>query len=265
MQPMTPITPADPEAELRAVQGRYGRQFSAIRDNLLNSRRSDLVESGRARVLDMTDPLAILPMSRELSRGSHAARRVLLEALQRFSQDEATLNIAVLALVEADAELRDLALAELRRRDDPRVVSQFRTALRSDADGIVARAAYGLGELRARSAVSDLIDVLTAERTKLVEITVPAYFQQFACAFRPQVVLSGTHLGAAGLATPAIGVADDGAGFATLTTRFAWRNVTVMRSEVLEALKKLTGENFGFDVQRWTQWFQDERQPAEGD
>ena len=36
-------------------------------------------------------------------------------------------------------------------------------------------------------------------------------------------------------------------------------NVTVYRTEVREALCKITGRDFGFDMDAWAQWYQENR------
>ena len=37
-------------------------------------------------------------------------------------------------------------------------------------------------------------------------------------------------------------------------------NVTVFRTEVLEALKRLTGQNFGFEHEQWRLWYEENMQ-----
>jgi hypothetical protein len=38
-----------------------------------------------------------------------------------------------------------------------------------------------------------------------------------------------------------------------------WRWVTVFRTDVLEALRRITGQNFGFEQDQWREWYANSR------
>lgn len=248
--------PADSEEDARlvaAVQSDWFRRIRAIRSNLLEGSSERLLAEGRRRILEIRDPLAILPLTRVLSTGPRAAREVLVEALAQFPQDEATLNLAVLALLDDDEGVRRRALTELLRRQDPRVIPQFREALYTNSDKLIRRAAIALGTLQAAAAIPDLIDVLTAQRRRIVEV--PVYIASYERSFD---TISSISLG--GLTSvryrPSIGVVFNPSVFAD--TALAERDVTVFRTEVLEALKAITGQNFGFDAAAWRRWYEEQ-------
>jgi len=245
---------ADDQARLlRAVQGEWLRRIRAIRHAYLERRGPRLLEEGRARILEITDPLAVLPLAAVLSDGDENCRLLLVEALSAFPQDEATLNLAVMALLDPSPRVRDRALAEMRRRNDQRVVAEYRQALMHGSDLLVARAATALGYLQADEAVPDLIDSLTARRRRWVEVPVETYLGGWSCAFSGIMV----HIGSTRLlCPPRLGVCGVYGTFVP-DTRNEWRYrlVTVYRTEVLEALKQITGQNFGFDRQKWHQWY----------
>ncbi len=250
--------PAVAEAKLiRAVQGEWTRRIRAIRTGLLESSSERHVEGGRRQIGEIRDPLAIVPLARVLASGNRVCRELLVDRLSAFPQDEATMNLAVLALTDRDADIRSRALAELRRRDDPRVSAQYRKALRSDNDELIRRAAVGLGALGAAEAVPELIEMLTVQRNKMVEVPVRTYFGGWLNDFdEPTTVsLSGAlrvnH-------NPEIGVVDYTGGVA-VDNVFRLQRVTVYRTEVLEALKQLTGQNFGFDAAEWRTWYEERR------
>jgi hypothetical protein len=247
--------PEDRQRLARAIQGQWARRIKAIRDSLLESPLEQNVTEGRGRILEIKDPLAILPLSQVLSGGSAACRALLIEALGQFREDEATMNLAVLALVDRSDEIRSRAVAELVRRNDPRVVAQFKEALRSASDVILRRAAYGLGQLKAREVIPNLVDVLTAERNKWIEVPVIRYFDDLRRTFdRPTTVFVGDRYEV--LHIPEIGVWSP---FSDIENEWRLARVTVFRTEVLEALKQITGVNFGFETADWRRWYEEQR------
>lgn len=254
----SPEDSAEAEAKLvRAVQGEWMRRIRAIRTGLLDSLNERHVEDGRRQIGEIRDPLAIVPLARVLAGGDRVCRELLVDRLAAFPQDEATMNLAVLALTDREADIRSRALAELRRRDDPRVSAQYRKALRSDNDELIRRAAVGLGALGAAEAVPELIETLTVQRNKMVEVPVRTYFGGWLSDFNEPttVSLSGAlrvnH-------NPEIGVVDYTGGVA-VDNVFRLQRVTVYRTEVLEALKQLTGQNFGFEAAEWRTWYEERR------
>jgi hypothetical protein len=249
----------DEEQVVEAIQAHWSVRIAAIKKNMLESSVSRQVQEGRRKIVAIRDPLAILPLARLLSRGSWACRDALVEALSNFPQDEATLNLAALALVDGNAGIRRRALVELQRRDDPRVIPQFRRALHSDSDRLIRRAATGLGALEAQAAVLELIDVLRARRRQWVEVPVRRYFGEYPITFDTPTVITFGHASEI-RHNPMLGVPAIGGGFVIASTELQVRDVTVFRTEVLEALKVITGENFGFDEAAWRRWYE-EQQP----
>lgn len=237
---------------VRAIQTRWYQRLRAIKSARLDSGDEALVRKGAAQIRAIRDPVAIVPLVDVLREGSEACRLLLVEALSAFPQDEATMHLALVGLVEAYAAPRRRAVAELVRRQDGHVIAHYRAALHCGNDVVLKRAAYGLGELRAAGAVPDLIDLLTAERTKAVEvpaqdwlIRVPNYFFEERVASLPR-----------GAARSGRSHADIGIHLWAHEVSNVWtrRRVTVYRTEVREALRKITGEDFGFDAAAWQRW-----------
>jgi len=250
---------SDDEKVVAAIQAQWTVQIRAIKRNLLEASVDRLQQRGRERIVAIRDPLAILPLARLLSNGNWACRDALVEVLSRFPQDEATMNLAVLALVDHDESIRKRALAELQRRNDPRVIPQFRQALASDNDPLIRRAAFGLKVLEAMSAVPDLIDVLKAQRRKLVEVSTRSYFYDFPAVFDSPTVVTLGELSQI-RHRPMLGIESIGLGHVSVQREYQMRDVTVYRTEVREALRKITGADFGFDEAAWRRWYQ-EQQP----
>lgn len=251
--------PAERERLARAIQGQWNRRIRTIKQTLLDSREDRLVQEGRIRILDIKDPLAIYPLAQVLSAGNTTCRAVLVESLSTFPDDEATMNLAVMGLIDRDAGVRERALTELAQRKDPRVVAQYRQALRNGNDAILARAAAALGQLGAMEAVPDLIDALTVRRNRWVEQPVRRYFAGWPSIFyRTQPLYAGATLEVSHL--PQIGVPHDAVYFESdVATEWKYRPVTVYRTEVLEALKRITGQNFGFEREPWLRWVEESK------
>ncbi len=276
--------PAETNADrlIRAALAHWDR-MAQIYGDMLESGVREKADLARKKLRAIRDPLAIMPLCEVLTTRDVACRQALLEVLCMFPHDEATMGLGAMSLLDSDDELRRAAVGELVRRADPRVVAQFRKALQTEGDVLVKRAAYALGELRARDALGELIDLLTAERVKSVEVPVRAYFSTWPTEFLtpdPDWGLvsvrgyEGGGWGACGV-WPGVprpsgygtswgwsrGVRDrywDRCGRWILATVIGshWdvQPVTVLRTEVLEALRKITGQDYGFDRAAWQRW-----------
>jgi hypothetical protein len=241
-------TPEELERLATAIQLDWQLQIQAIKSTLLDSVLPEAAAEGRRRILEIQDPLAIVPLVRILGAGDLSCRQLLLEALRRFPDDVATANLAAIALADPSREVRRDTISILTRRQDPRVVDRFRQALQTDDDALVCRAAEGLGALRAREAVPDLISALTALRERMVTVRADTYHGNFTVPFTGGYTQIGSlriPLGAQ------IGVAWPGP---STPNPEALMEVTVYRSEVLEALRRITGADFGFDQAAWARW-----------
>lgn len=248
----------DDERMVAAIQTQWTVRIRSIKKNKLESGVARLIRDGRQKIVEIRDPLAILPLARLLSDGNWACRDALVEVLSRFPHDEATMNLAALALVDSDEEIRRRALVELKRRDDPRIVPQLRRALTSNNDPLIRRAAFGLGMLEATPAVPDLIEALKARRRKLVEVSTRSYFGQYPITFDTPTVIALGQVSAI-RHHPVLGIPAIGSGLVFVNSEYQMRNVTVFRTEVLEALKRITGENFGFDGAAWHRWYEEQQ------
>lgn len=246
----------DPARVARVIQAQWRQRIRAIKRSFLDSSTPRLLDEGRLRILEIRDPLAILPLAETLGAGNPLCRQVLVAALAAFPDDEATMNLAILGLLDPEFDVREQALHEVARRQDPRVIAQYRDALRTGDDVLVGRAAAALGFLAADEAVPDLIDALTVARHKWVEVPTRRWVQFWPALFTAPIIIcySGVTLA---LHEPQIGVCRGPAWgqWAVGANRWAYRRVTVRRTEVLEALKRITGENFGFERERWRRWY----------
>jgi hypothetical protein len=105
--------------------------------------------------------------------------------------------------------------------------------------------------------VPELIDLLTVQRTKMVEVSTRTYFGDYVITFDTPTVIS---LGSVAHIQhhPVLGLPALGTGLVFVNRDYQLRNVTVFRTEVMEALKRITGQNFGFDAAAWRRWYEEQ-------
>lgn len=243
----------NPQKLAAAIQGTWRRRIYGVRVGMLDSSLPQQVERGRQRIAEIKDPLAIIPLVQVLSEGGPVCREILVEALARFPEDAATVNVAALALADPVADIRHRAVVELARRQDSRVTAQFRKALESGDEVLIRRAAEALGALRAAEAIPDLVNVLKGRRKMVVEVPAPRYFGALGDAFAPAITWIGSMRA---VVHPLVAV-NNPVTWIELQRRYM--QVTVFRTEVLEALRQITGQDFGFDAVQWARWYEESR------
>ncbi len=249
------------------VQGLYrGRLAKGDGAGAKKGRRGKLArkfEDGREKILAIDDPFALPALTKILSAGNEPSRILLVEVLSQFEQDEATMNLIVLTVLDPSSLIRKLAALELLRRDDPRSVRNLRDALHSSDEDILRNAATALGILKARSAADDLISVLSRVERRRVLVSRPTFlrviYTTYGCCCRyphgRRYVIYNPE---------GIGVMTDGTMVGT-RSRFEMRTVSVCRTEVQEALIAMTGQNFGFDREKWRLWFLEQEKKTQRD
>lgn len=208
---------------------------------------------GRKQLLSIQDPLAIPAISNVLSKGSEPVRRVMIECLSQFLQDEATMNLLVVAVLDGSPEIRRLAAVELIPRKDDRLVDRLRDAVASSDEFTLRNAAAALGTIKAKAAVPDLVNVLSRETKQLVEVTRPVFFRRVTSSFGggTTVLVDDEQYY---YRPDRIGVIDPEVVMSTHTTTEV-QIVSIYRTEVQEALISITGVNHGFDGDAWMKWW----------
>jgi len=209
----------------------------------------------RKQLLAIQDPLAIPAITNVLARGSESARRVMIECLSQFLQDEATMNLLVVAVIDPSPEIRRLAAIELIPRKDDRLIDRLRDGLAAPDEGTIRNAAAALGVIRAKSAVPDLIGVLSRETRQLVQVTRPVFFRKITTTFGGGTTVRVDNQNYY-YRPDRIGVVDPEVMMGTETTT-ELHTVSIYRTEVQEALIAITGENHGFDGDAWLKWWRE--------
>lgn len=222
--------------------------------------RSKKFRQGREQILAIRDPLALPALTGVLSTGNEAARLVLVESLSQFDEDEATMNLLVVALLDPSPVVRKEAAIELIPRNDNRVIARLRDALSNKDEGVIRNAASALGVLKARMAVDDLINVLSKEVRQTVRVSRPVYLGTIYSTFGGhRRVVHGRRL--LRYHPASIGVLGTSTYVGT-STHYERQTVSIHRTEVQEALIAITGQNFGFDMTAWRQWWRQQAQPG---
>ncbi len=250
-----PATEDDPARLEAAIRVQWTRKLRAWRAAYLDSRDDALFERGVEQLRTVRDPLAIIPLIDVLGGGDVRLRRLMIDAVSKYDVDEATLNLTVIALFDPAPEIRTLAITELVRRDDPRILGQLRAALQSQNEALIRRAAIVLGEMHAREAVPQLIGLLRARQERGVDVPVNVYLGTLTAAFSgpTQIDLGGGARIVHGPALASGNLSDN-----VINVR-QQQIVTVFRSEVLDALRSITGKDFGFDQNQWAAWLQEQQ------
>lgn len=235
--------------KVRAI--RTGRLDGPDRDEL-----HPLFIEGRKQILAIKDPLALPALAGILSGGSESTRTLLVEALSKFPQDEATMNLLVVALFDPSPQIRRAAAVELIPRKDERVVMRLIDALASDEEQVLRNAATALGVLKAEQAVEPLIPRLEYKTRGPVSVPRNVYFDDVFRDFRRPtiIVIDGRQVVHVPYEICALG---PGSVIGTYWTTEI-QTISVYRTEVQEALIAITGTNFGFDANAWRAWWRTE-------
>ena len=265
----------------------WTRRIKVLHEALVSG-PADRATDAETRLLAIRDAHAVNPVLRILGADANPSVRILGgRALGAISGPEADSALVKRALDETDDTVRTALATELARRDPSDVVPGLTRALRSKQPLLINRAAWALNQLNARTAVPALIAAMfsTEYRTEMVPVgggsgggvnfgsvssttgpsfgnyTGTTYLAQTTPVVGPGVVAfgatgvplgSGVALGNGGGVT-GTGVSIGGGGGGV---RYMPQTVTIQHPniEVLAALVKLTGRDFGYDQASWRRW-----------
>jgi hypothetical protein len=266
------------EAQITALQGSWVRRLKLLRQSLLNG-KEDRRREAEAQLMAIRDADAVVPLVRVFGQDDRPRRIVLAQVLSAIGGREASTALVRRVLDEPDNEVRSITFDHLKLRGDDGVAGQFARALLAADIEVINRAAWALGNLNALEAVPRLVAVLITSEQRIVLEPPPGVGGVGpAMPAGPGPTLRGMTNGGVVLQSPpaisngvvAYGVAavpwyQMTPGVATAAglnpgvqinqmpepkvATFTYRNV-----EVLAALQKLTGQDFGYDVDAWHKW-----------
>lgn len=189
------------------------------------------------QIREIKDPTAVKAIKGQLhDEKNPRLRKMWLETLGRIDSPAARSVLVDISLNDGDVEMRLSAVDELAKSKDHDVVVQYVKALKNKENVIINRAAVGLAAMEDKSSVHPLIDVLVTTHQKTVQ--------------------EGN--GQIGAAFPTNG--SGGPGGLSVGSRTVTIKQTFQNEDVRNALVRITGINFQFDIDRWKAWHAAQKQ-----
>jgi len=198
----------------------------------------------RKEILSIRDPYAVSALAAALeSDDRRSARLVYAEALGNLATPAARMALARAAMEDPASDVRLTCLEQLQSQPDPAVVDYFIDQLQSKENQAVHRAAAGLATLQDPLAVPALIDALVTSHKRTL-------------GGRSGNISTGFGMGPGGSAGP---------GGLSLGQRPKVVKIDVPNQPVLDALARITGQNFGFSEPAWKAWYSQSHTPEDVD
>lgn len=257
-----------PQQKLRREQSAADRQirqefFRRVKRQLALIRGGSEVERATARkdLISLRDPLAVDALMSVLAdKGSVSERKLLVESLAEIDGPESGGALLELAMADDDQSVRWAATDALKPRKSPGLVQAVAVNLRHASNARVNRAADVLAELREPNVAPALIDALSTRH----RYTRPPTQAEIARAMAGSIQAIGP-APASGGQSAAPGLAPGVQAFGVSTPP---REVTVVEErqnpQVRAALVELTGQDLGYDRDRWRDWLRRRVKPTSG-
>jgi hypothetical protein len=253
-----------------AAQASWLSRIKMLRQAIVNGPDGRRREA-ESQLMTIRDPEAVGPLVRIFGADERPQRIILAHVLATISGPASTSAQVQQLLNDPDDGVRATVYDRLKERDEPGVVPLLIRALKSSNLDRINRAAWALGNLGAAEAVPKLIPVLVSTDMQIVMVSpddpsqggdggsgmplaplgvtkngnvavlTPPVVGNGVVAYGAAVVPYGAF--AAGASPPAPRLPEPG------VATFTYRNV-----EVLKALEKLTGQDFGYDAEAWMNW-----------
>ncbi|MCA9075417.1 MAG: HEAT repeat domain-containing protein [Planctomycetaceae bacterium] len=215
---------------------------------------------GMQRLGDIADPNAIAALVTELAdHDNREARMFLVKQLSEMPDPRTVSPLVQQSLHDVDAQVREAAIQAIDDSKREHAISLYIAALGNEARLIVRRAGYALGKAGNRSAIPALIAALVTQHRYRVAYTEST--PTFAIGNDRSIGFAGNSTGL----TPEVealartGQLPYGAVVDMSQVKTVTKSTVVTRAqrnvEVLDALKSLSGENFGFDERTWQLWW----------
>lgn len=253
----------DDQSVVAAQHSSWARQIRVLRLAMQSGDPARRLEAEQ-QVRAIKDPAAVRPLLQAFGQDPEPFRTFLAGTLGAIPGIEASRALVDQLLAEDVPEVRTSILAEVRERNPDDVFPLLARTLKSKNPPLINRAAWALGQLDAVATVPSLVGALTTieERWTWVQpssaATGPSFYSGYGISV-PVVnaVVAPGAVAFGATAVPLIGPAPSVSRFGTgprgepipVKYPFEHRNV-----EVRAALRKLTGQDFGFDVPTWKRW-----------
>jgi hypothetical protein len=262
--------------KLSAAQGSWLRRIRLLRQALMSG-SSDRRREAESQLMAIRDSDAVRPLVRVFGQ-DEAPRRILLAlVLSAIAGPESTAALVQRILDEPDSEVRTVTFDHLKQRNDAGVSRRFIRALGSEDVKVINRAAWALGNLNALESVPHLVPMLITYEDRIVvppldggSLPTPnmpaapgvvprAYSNYGVVVTTPPAVSNGVIASGMGVipwygVPPGLVPGGNYAGPSKPPQDAHVETFTYQNVEVLGALQKLTGEDFGYDIEAWRRW-----------
>jgi hypothetical protein len=281
----------DAETAKTAESQSWLRRLTSIRSNLL-SRSEAQIRGAEEQLNDIKEPAAVPAVVRVLAADQDPTLRKLgARVLSSIHGKEAAAALVDRLLAETEPDVRQAVMLELNRSKEANIVPRLVQALGSKSLEVVNRAAWGLGNLNATSSVPKLVPALTMTDMQLVWVPSTNGGGQgmgiamnggggagFGVHNKSIPILTGPAVGAGVVAYGMTSVPSSAfgggvsvglnggvaGGGAEAAPEPKYVQVTNNNTEVLAALVKLTGQDFGYDIPAWRRWLATSYKPDTG-
>jgi len=267
---------SEESAQLSAAQTTWVRRIRLLRQAMAAS-SEDRRRTAEAELMHIREVEAVHPLVKVLGNDAAPFRTLLAHVLGAIPGKESNRALVEMLLAETEDDVRNVILDRVREHDEAATVPQLVKGLRSENVKVVNRAAWALGNLEVVTAVPALVAALvTSEerviyptdaenqaanpggnmlpgpalmamnRSSLAFLTPPAMapgvvaYGGFTVPYLSQDQLTGGFLST---------LPPSGRGPVPRVVTYTYQNV-----EVLGALIKLTGQDFGYDGSAWRRW-----------
>jgi len=233
-------------------------EIQNISITLLGSGDAAKWDEGRMRMLMIRDPAAAAPVWRILGIGSLPMRILACDVLGQIPGPESARLLARAILTEESDAVVAAAVKALHDRADYRGTPELVAALAKPGRPF-DRAISAIGEIGDTAALAPLISRLKMPETHVTATPIPPRQTSFYFGTLVPYVMGATPVvgsGAVGWA-PKIGYLPTGTGMSyTGPPGVAYHTTVefVPQPIVLETLKKMTGQDFGYEAGLWRLW-----------
>jgi hypothetical protein len=248
------------EAEQKAAAAKLRQEyFNRVRTLLRLAKGENAQKAGTAlsQLKAIRDPAAIEALMKYLGdkQASLTEHQTLVEILSSIEDSEATAALVKVATESDNEDVRRAAVEALKPRKSEALLKTLAGILKNKDNRRINAAAEALGELGDETVVAALIDALSTKHTYTKYTTADEVFApQFTggpqAAFTPVLRPDGTVV----MIPNNLQLGQGGAVVKDSPPAQRVIEVTHKNKEVLNALLKLTEQDFGFDKKRWLAW-----------
>lgn len=254
-----------PDHNLVYRRKQWRRQFQKLNAGPLSAwLYSDEAQQARQQVVALTDPAAVEPLLEVFGKVEAAEKRqMLVEALAHIGGDEAALALVDVLTRDPDDGVAAKARVALADIESDTALLKMNNLARTGNELARNRVALALADTGSRgmTGVPHLIrNLITREERIIHHEPTESQRSWFASGTHSAYVsdLEPVVAEAAVGWNPVISYLVAGAVLDVKATMQPWKEhvwVTVRHPDALDALRRITGQDFGWDIRAWQRWY----------